>query len=133
MAIDDTPLAIDDREKTIAFDLFQRLKDIEEQYTGERIVGDPSSLTPDSSDKQPAIKVADATTEMDQAPDSFLRPRRYDIIEAKELPAPLPPDVSRMEFDMKDKNIRLSIENTEKAVDDLKDRLIRIEDKLDRR
>ena len=87
MAIDDTPLAIDDREKTIAFDLFQRLKDIEEQYTGERIVGDPSSLTLDSSDKQPAIKVADATTEMDQAPDSFLRPRRYDIIEAKELPA----------------------------------------------
>jgi|TARA_R100000544_G_scaffold8513_2_gene3395 hypothetical protein len=56
-----------------------------------------------------------------------------DIAEAKELPAPLPPDVSRMEFDMKDKNIRLSIENTEKAVDDLKDRLIRIEDKLDRR
>tara|TARA_R110000787_G_scaffold24468_11_gene69366 strand:+ start:402 stop:680 length:279 start_codon:yes stop_codon:yes gene_type:complete len=56
-----------------------------------------------------------------------------DIAEAKELPAPLPPDVSRMEFDMKDKNIRLSIENTEKAVDDLKDRLIRIEDKLDRK
>jgi hypothetical protein len=37
-----------------------------------------------------------------------------------------------MEFDMKDKNIRLSIENTEKAVDDLKDRLIRMEDKLDK-
>ena len=55
-----------------------------------------------------------------------------DIAEAKELPAPLPPDVSRMEFDMKDKNIRLSIENTEKAVDDLKDRLIRIEDKYGR-
>ena len=33
---------------------------------------------------------------------------------------------------MKDKNIRLSIENTEKAVDDLKDRLIRMEDKLDK-
>ena len=56
-----------------------------------------------------------------------------DIAEAKELPVPPPQDVSRMEFDMKDKNIRLSIENTEKAVDDLKDRLIRIEDKLDRR
>ena len=56
-----------------------------------------------------------------------------DIAEAKELPIPPPQDVSRMEFDMKDKNIRLSIENTEKAVDDLKDRLIRIEDKLDRR
>ena len=54
-----------------------------------------------------------------------------DIAEAKELPAPPDPEVTRMEFDMKDKNIRLSIENTEKAVDDLKDRLIRMEDKID--
>ena len=53
-----------------------------------------------------------------------------DIAEARELPVHTN-DVSRMEFDMKDKNIRLSIENTEKAVDDLKDRLIRMEDKLD--
>ena len=55
-----------------------------------------------------------------------------DIAEAKTLPIPPPQDVSRMEFDMKDRNIRLSIENTEKAVDDLKDRLIRMEDKLDK-
>tara|TARA_R110000796_G_scaffold71108_1_gene161258 strand:+ start:284 stop:568 length:285 start_codon:yes stop_codon:yes gene_type:complete len=55
-----------------------------------------------------------------------------DIAEAKTLPKPLPQDVSRMEFDMKDKNIRLSIENTEKAVDDVKARLIRMEDKLDK-
>ena len=55
-----------------------------------------------------------------------------DIQEAKELPEPAAPTISRMEFDMKDKNIRLSIENTEKAVDDLKDRLIRMEDKLDK-
>ena len=41
-----------------------------------------------------------------------------DIAEAKMLPVAPPPDVSRMEFDMKDKNIRLSIENTEKAVED---------------
>lgn len=54
-----------------------------------------------------------------------------DIAEAKELPAPPDPEVTRMEFDMKDKNIRLSIQNTEKAVDDLKDRLIRMEDKID--
>tara|TARA_R100000900_G_scaffold115698_1_gene90475 strand:- start:177 stop:461 length:285 start_codon:yes stop_codon:yes gene_type:complete len=54
-----------------------------------------------------------------------------DIAEAKELPIAPPPDVTRMEFDMKDKNIRLSIQNTEKAVDDLKDRLIRMEDKID--
>jgi len=55
-----------------------------------------------------------------------------DIAEAKELPAPLPPDVSRMEFDMKDKNIRLSIENTEKAVDEIKQDLRRMEDKIDK-
>ena len=81
------PLEINDREKTIAFDLFQRLKDIEEQYTGERIVGDPSSLNLDTGDKGQETLMADASTEMDQAPDSFLRPRRYDIIQAKELPA----------------------------------------------
>mgnify|MGYP003674126398 FL=1 len=54
-----------------------------------------------------------------------------EIAEAKELRAPPDPEVTRMEFDMKDKNIRLSIQNTEKAVDDLKDRLIRMEDKID--
>jgi len=53
-----------------------------------------------------------------------------DIAEARTLPEHTN-DVSRMEFDMKDQNIRLSIENTEKAVDDLKARLIRMEDKLD--
>lgn len=55
-----------------------------------------------------------------------------DIAEAKELPKPLPPDVSRMEFDMKDQNIRLSIENTEKAVEELKINLRRMEDKIDK-
>ena len=54
-----------------------------------------------------------------------------EIAEAKELPAPTDPEVTRMEFDLKDKNSRLSIQNTEKAVDDLKDRLIRMEDKID--
>ena len=54
-----------------------------------------------------------------------------DIAEAKELPAPLPPDVTRMEFDMKDENIRLSIKNTEDKVNTLENRLIRIEDKID--
>jgi hypothetical protein len=54
-----------------------------------------------------------------------------DIAEAKELPAPPDPEVTRMEFDMKDKNIRLTIENTAEDVEELKDRLIRIEDKID--
>ena len=55
-----------------------------------------------------------------------------DIAEAKELPVPVPPDVTRMEFDMKDQNIRLSIENTEKAVDEIKKDLRRMEDKIDK-
>ncbi len=55
-----------------------------------------------------------------------------DIAEAKELPAPPPPDVTRMEFDMKDKNIRLTIENTQDDVEEIKEDLKRIEEKIDR-
>jgi hypothetical protein len=51
-----------------------------------------------------------------------------DIAEAKTLPDP---EISRMEFDMKDQNIRASIENTEKTVDEIKAQLIRMEDKMD--
>ena len=54
-----------------------------------------------------------------------------DIAEAKELPIPPPQDVTRMEFDMKDKNIRLTIENTQKDVQEIKEDLRRIEDKID--
>tara|TARA_B100000287_G_scaffold302056_1_gene285163 strand:+ start:180 stop:464 length:285 start_codon:yes stop_codon:yes gene_type:complete len=55
-----------------------------------------------------------------------------DIAEAKELPVPPPPDVTRMEFDMKDKNIRLTIENTQEDVQEIKEDLKRIEEKIDR-
>ena len=55
-----------------------------------------------------------------------------DIAEAKELPVPPPADVTRMEFDMKDKNIRLTIENTQKDVEEIKEDLRRIEEKIDR-
>jgi len=55
-----------------------------------------------------------------------------DIQEAKELPAPPKPDVTRMEFDMKDKNIRLTIQNTQDDVEEIKEDLKRIEDKIDR-
>ena len=51
-----------------------------------------------------------------------------DIDEAKELPKP---DITRMEFNMKDVNVRQSIENTEKAVDEIKVDIRRIEDKID--
>jgi hypothetical protein len=52
-----------------------------------------------------------------------------DIAEAKELPKP---DITRMEFNMKDINVRQSISNTEKAVDELKIDIRRIEDKIDK-
>ena len=54
-----------------------------------------------------------------------------DIEEAKQLPEPPKPDVTRMEFDMKDKNIRLTIENTQDDVTEIKEDLRRIEDKID--
>ena len=55
-----------------------------------------------------------------------------DIAEAKELPAPLPPDVTRMEFDMKDQLIRQTIMTTQQSVEELKEDMKRIEGKLDR-
>tara|TARA_R100001594_G_scaffold126921_1_gene164359 strand:+ start:880 stop:1164 length:285 start_codon:yes stop_codon:yes gene_type:complete len=55
-----------------------------------------------------------------------------DIDEAKELPIPPPQDVTRMEFDMKDKNIRLTIQNTADDVEELKEDLDRIEEKIDK-
>ena len=54
-----------------------------------------------------------------------------DIAEAKELPLAPAPDVTRMEFDMKDKNIRLTIQNTQKDVEEINEDLRRIEDKID--
>ena len=53
-----------------------------------------------------------------------------DIAEAKELPAPLPPDVTRMEFDMKDQMIRNTIMNTQSDVEEIKKSIEKIEDKL---
>ena len=55
-----------------------------------------------------------------------------DIAEAKELPIAPPPDVTRMEFDMKDQNIRLTIQNTADDVQELKEDMKRIEEKIDR-
>ena len=55
-----------------------------------------------------------------------------DIEEAKQLPAPLPPAVTRMEYDMKDQLIRQTIMSTQEDVKELKDRLIRMEEKLDK-
>ncbi|QDP46341.1 MAG: hypothetical protein GOVbin1709_3 [Prokaryotic dsDNA virus sp.] len=51
-----------------------------------------------------------------------------DIAEAKELPKP---DISRMEFNMKDENIRNTIIETRDDVKKLEERMIRMEDKID--
>jgi len=51
-----------------------------------------------------------------------------DITEAKELPKP---QVSKMEFQMKDENIRNTIIETRDDVKKLEDRMIRMEDKID--
>ena len=50
------------------------------------------------------------------------------INEAKLLPEP---EVSKMEFDMKDENIRLTIMTTQEDVKEIKSDMRRIEDKID--
>ena len=53
-----------------------------------------------------------------------------DIAEAKELPAPIPDEVTRMEFNMKDQMIRQTIMDTQEDVTEIKNTLEKIEDKL---
>tara|TARA_R100000734_G_C3261860_1_gene60308 strand:+ start:323 stop:607 length:285 start_codon:yes stop_codon:yes gene_type:complete len=55
-----------------------------------------------------------------------------DIAEAKKLPEPLPPDITRMEYDMKDQLIRQTIMTTQEDVTELKERMIRMEEKIDK-
>jgi len=54
-----------------------------------------------------------------------------DIQEAKLLPPPPDPEVTRMEFDMKDQMIRQTIMTTQEDVIEVKERMIRIEQKID--
>ena len=53
-----------------------------------------------------------------------------DIAEAKELPEPADPEVTRMEFDMKDQMIRQTIMTTQEDVKEIKKTLEKIEDKI---
>ena len=53
-----------------------------------------------------------------------------DIADAKELPAPADPEVTRMEFDMKDQMIRQTIMTTQEDVQEIKKSIEKIEDKL---
>ena len=53
-----------------------------------------------------------------------------DIAEAKELPV-VTPEVTRMEFDMKDQMIRQTIITTQEDVKEIKGQMIRMENKID--
>ena len=54
-----------------------------------------------------------------------------DIAEAKTLPEPPAPEITRMEFDMKDQLVRQTIMTTQEDVKEIKDKIDRIEQKLD--
>jgi hypothetical protein len=55
-----------------------------------------------------------------------------DIALAKELPEPADPEITRMEFDMKDQLVRQTIMSTQEDVKELKGDLDRIEEKIDK-
>ena len=53
-----------------------------------------------------------------------------DIAEAKELPLPPDPEITRMEFDMKDQLVRQTIMSTQEDVQEIKSSIIRLEEKI---
>ena len=55
-----------------------------------------------------------------------------DIALDKELPIPPDPEITRMEFDMKDQLVRQTIMTTQADVTELKEDLDRIEEKIDK-
>jgi ribosomal protein S13 len=54
-----------------------------------------------------------------------------DIEEARHLPEPTPPEISRMEFDMKDQLVRQTIMTTQEDVKEIKVQLDKLNDKID--
>ena len=54
-----------------------------------------------------------------------------EIAEAKELPVPPDPEITRMEFDMKDQLVRQTIMTTQEDVIEIKEDLKNIERKID--
>jgi hypothetical protein len=54
-----------------------------------------------------------------------------DIAEARLLPEPTAPVISRMEFDMKDKLVRQTIMTTQEDVKEIKATLEKLNDKID--
>ena len=55
-----------------------------------------------------------------------------DITEAKNLPLPPDPEITRMEYDMKDQLIRQTIMTTQEDVTEIKEDIKRIEEKIDK-
>ena len=55
-----------------------------------------------------------------------------DIAEARELPVAPPPEITRMEFDMKDQLVRQTIMTTQEDVKEIKTTLEKLEEKIDR-
>jgi|TARA_R100001129_G_scaffold102383_1_gene70000 hypothetical protein len=55
-----------------------------------------------------------------------------DIQEAKELPEPPKPEVTKMEFDMKDRMIRQTIMTTQEDVSEIKEDIKYLRDKIDK-
>ena len=55
-----------------------------------------------------------------------------DIAEAKELPEPAAPEITRMEFDMKAQLVRQTIMSTQEDVTEIKEDIKRIEEKIDK-
>ena len=55
-----------------------------------------------------------------------------DIEEAKQLPEPPKPEITRMEFDMKDQLVRQTIMTTQEDVKEIKEQLNKLEDKIDK-
>ena len=57
---------------------------------------------------------------------------KADIAEAKELPKPIDPDITRVEIEMKDQLILQTIISTQEDVSEIKKNMQRIEDKIDK-
>jgi len=55
-----------------------------------------------------------------------------DIEEAKQLPEPAKPEITRMEFDMKDQLVRQTIMTTQSDVKEIKEDIKRLEEKIDK-
>jgi len=55
-----------------------------------------------------------------------------DIDEAKQLPEPPAPVITRMEFDMKDQLVRQTIMTTQEEVKEIKEQLEKLNDIIDR-